>query len=84
VSLAGNGRGLLLKFTILTYVCITVFLYKKVLECKEWPKIRLKRGGVSHTNAMKKRFQNAVPACVLLRKNLQSGIPSQEYPCVCV
>jgi hypothetical protein len=31
-----------------------IFLYKKVSKSKEWPKIRLKRGGVSYTNAKEK------------------------------
>jgi hypothetical protein len=27
-----------------------------------------------------KRFQNAVPVCVLLKKNFRNGIPSQKIP----
>jgi hypothetical protein len=30
--------------------------------------------------AGKKRFWNAVPACVLLRKSFQNGVPAQKYP----
>jgi hypothetical protein len=29
-----------------------------------------------------KKFWNAVPACVLLRKNFLNGIPSQKYLCI--
>jgi hypothetical protein len=32
-------------------------------------------GVVSYINARKHRFQNAIPSCVLLRKNFQNGIP---------
>jgi hypothetical protein len=35
----------------------------------------LERGAVSYANAWKKRFQNAVLACVLLGKNFWNSIP---------
>jgi hypothetical protein len=69
---------------IVVAVPSAIFIWKKVLECKERPKIRLERGGVSYTNARKKGFWNAIMACVLLRKNFQNGVlaPSiTKYPC---
>jgi hypothetical protein len=61
-----------------------IFVLKKVPDRKEWPKIQSERGGVNYTNARrKKRFQNAVPACFLLRKNSGTAFwrfPSQKYP----
>jgi hypothetical protein len=37
-----------------------------------------REGNVSYTSARKKRFQNAVLACILLRKNFQNDVPSQK------
>jgi hypothetical protein len=31
-------------------------------------------GGVSYINSRKKRFQNTIPVCTLLRKNFQNGV----------
>jgi hypothetical protein len=31
-------------------------------------------------DARKEMFQNAVPACVLLRKNFWNSVPLQKYP----
>jgi hypothetical protein len=31
-------------------------------------------GGVSYINPRKKRFQNTIPVCALLRKNFQNGV----------
>jgi hypothetical protein len=51
-----------------------IFLLNKLAERKEWPKIRLEKGGVSYTSARKKRAWNSIPACILLRKNLQNDV----------
>jgi hypothetical protein len=50
-----------------------IFLLKTVLECKELPKIRLERDGASYIGARKKRFWNAVLACIL-RKSFRNSI----------
>jgi hypothetical protein len=64
------------------HIVSAIFLLKKVLECKEWPKTWSERGDVSYTNARKKRFWNAVPAWVLLRKNFWNSVPAQKLPCI--
>jgi hypothetical protein len=46
------------------------------------PKFSQREGGVSYIDEGRKRFRDTVPACILLRKNLRNGIPSQQYPCV--
>jgi hypothetical protein len=33
-------------------------------------------GGVSYTDSRRKRFQNAIPACILLRKNFPNSVPA--------
>jgi hypothetical protein len=45
------------------------------------PKFGQRGWGVSHINARKKRFQNAIPACILQRKNYQKSVPAQRCPC---
>jgi hypothetical protein len=35
-------------------------------------------GGVSCTDVRRKRFRNAVPACVFLRKSFQNGVPMRS------
>jgi hypothetical protein len=44
------------------------------------PKFGWRGEGVTYIGARKKRFQNAIPACILLRKNFKNDIPSQKYP----
>jgi hypothetical protein len=38
------------------------------------PKFGWRQSGVNYIDAMKKRFQNAVLACVLPRKNFWNGV----------
>jgi hypothetical protein len=59
-------------------VISAIFLLKKVPECKEWLTIWSERCGVSYSNSRKKRFWNAVPACILLSKNLWNGVPARS------
>jgi hypothetical protein len=54
-----------------------VFIFKKVAECRV-TQIRSRGVVLSYTNARKKRFQSAVPACIL-KKNFWDGVPSQKY-----
>jgi hypothetical protein len=44
------------------------------------PEFSWRQGGVSCIDVREKRFQNTVPACVLLRRNFWNGIPSEKYP----
>jgi hypothetical protein len=62
-------------FKYLIILC-TVFLLRRVPQHKELTKIQSERGAVSYTNAREKRFQNAVSACILLKKNFSNSIPS--------
>jgi hypothetical protein len=55
-----------------------VSLLENVPERKEWPKIRLGKGGVSYASARKKRFGNADQACGLLKINFRNGVPARS------
>jgi hypothetical protein len=43
------------------------------------PEFDRRGGGVSYIDARKKRFQNAVPACVLVRKNFRTAYRRKKY-----
>jgi hypothetical protein len=59
-----------------------IFL-KKICFGTQWPKIRLERGKVLVISMPgRKRFWNAVLACVLLRKNFWNSVPSQKCPSI--
>jgi hypothetical protein len=65
-------------------VFIAIFLIKKFQNTVTQNSVK-GGGGVSYTNARKQRFLNAIPACILLRKNFRKAfrhIPSQKYPCL--
>jgi hypothetical protein len=44
------------------------------------PKFGRRGGGVSYIDARGKRFQNAILACVVLRKNFQNSFPAHSIP----
>jgi hypothetical protein len=56
------------------YICRAIFLKKIGSRTHSDPKFSQRRGGVSYIDARKKRFQNAGPACVVLRKNFWNGV----------
>jgi hypothetical protein len=61
----------------------TISLLKEVLKCKVWSKIWLERVVLVIPMPGKKRFRNAIPACVLRRKTSWTvfwHVPSQKYP----
>jgi hypothetical protein len=61
----------------LTVVTSAIFLKQKVPERIEWPKI-LSETGIRYTDASKMRFRNAVPVCMLLRKNFRDGVAARS------
>jgi hypothetical protein len=61
-------------------VSLCAIFLKKISSGKHTdPKFGWRGGGVSYIDARKRRFRNAVPAFISLRKNFRH-IPSQTYP----
>jgi hypothetical protein len=55
-----------------------IFLKKKGFGIHSDTKFGRRGGGVSYMNAREKRFQNAIPAGGLLRKNFWNGIVARS------
>jgi hypothetical protein len=64
------------------FIINAIFLKKIGSGTHSDPKFGRRGGGVSYIDDRKKRFRNAVPVCVLLRKNFRNGVPSQKYICL--
>jgi hypothetical protein len=56
---------------------VLLFFWKKFRNAESVPKIQSERCGIGYTNARKKRFPNAVPSCVLLKKNFRNSVPAR-------
>jgi hypothetical protein len=73
------------KITFLSMdICINsaTFINKIDFGTHSDPKFGWRGGGVIILMPRKKGFQNTVPACIILRKNFQNGVPSQKYNCL--